>query len=133
MKPVVTVFALADLDRVVDGPSAYIVESRKVFREENLDIKEKILKKLDSLDYAAQQELRQRLTLWPQKQANFVKGRKYYIEEELKIFSPLLRKKLSSLYRKTTESVIRQEVYKLKTYKESKTIEAILRDFGYVI
>lgn len=130
---VVILFALADLDRVMDGPAIYKKENRQIFIEDNLDIKLD-LKDLRNIKGVKKQDIINRLIQWPKRQADFVKGRKYYLKKEIGSLPLKMRKYLLTYFLMKSDEIIDSETKSYQDYLLAKVnLIDILKDFGYKI
>ena len=123
--------ALADIGAAgMDGPEAFCREGDAVFREENLDIMDK-LKNINALSDKEKKYFRERMLNWTKFQSNFAKGRKALLETELQGILELARDEVKKLFKEFDRSI--ETVEKSAEKRQSLSFEELARDMGYKI
>ena len=130
--------ALADLGTSgMDGPDAYIIEGRDLFREENLDIFRAFEKLGENPGANPERDLppdkveyfKKRMLAWSAFQAKFAEGRKLKLEDELSGLPEEAKGAVRKLFSKFDETIEAST----KKFEEEKQMNFndLARSFGY--
>lgn len=123
--------ALADIGAAgMDGPEVFCREGDAVFREENLDIMDK-LKNINALSEGEKEYFRERMLNWTKFQSSFAEGRKTLLETELQGMPESARDEIKKLFKKFDHSIEAAE--KSAEKRQSLSFEELARDMGYKI
>jgi hypothetical protein len=121
--------ALADLGVAgMEGPDAFIPEGDALFREENIDIEERLREKTP-LSVGQKEYFRGRMLAWCSVQSTFAEGRKARLEPEIAALPMPAREHVRALFDKFDDT-IRTSSEKAEK-RASMTFERLARDMGY--
>lgn len=126
---VVLAIALADIGTAgIEGSKKYKKEGDDLFRENNVDILEK-LEKPENLSKNDKENFIQRMLEWSEVQVSFAQGRKNLFEHEIDIFEDDEKNNLRELFSKFDDSI---EGAKASVERRKKmSFEEIAEDLGY--
>ena len=130
--------ALADLGTAgMDGPDAYIIEGRDLFREENLDIFRAFEELKDKPGADPEKDLppdkveyfKKRMLAWSAFQSKFAEGRKAKLEDELNGLPEEAKEAVRKLFDKFDQTIEAS----VKKHEEEKQMafNDLARSFGY--
>lgn len=116
--------ALADIGTAgIDGPSKYLPEGDAIFREEQLDVVERLK------DPVQREDMKKRMLEWSKIQIDFAQGRKARLDSELKGLSEEMANNVRKLFSRFDDSI---EAAQLQySVREKMTPEELAKSFGY--
>ena len=121
--------ALADLGTAgIEGSEKYVEDGSSLFREENLDIAEKMANP-DQLTEEEKEGFKQRMLGWSNFQPIFANGRKELFESEIDGFGEEEKDGLRNLFNKFDESI--KGAKEVAEAREEMSFEEISASMGY--
>lgn len=119
--------ALADLGTAgMNGPEVYLPEGNAIFREENLDIPERLK------DPMQHESLKKRMLGWSAMQIAFAEGRKARLDTELKGLPNDMAKHLrEDIFNRFDDSIAAAIAQHALRVREEMSFEDLAKSFGY--
>jgi len=127
-KIIARVLALSDIGTAgMEGSENFLKEGNDLFREDNLDIMEKI--ESGNISEDEKESIKKRIMGWTKFQELFAAGRKEKLKEEISVFSEDAQKALEELFNTFDDSI--QGAKNLAEKRIKMTFEEIIKDIGY--